>query len=149
MCFHIRQKRAPELYVGALSLKVFHTSCVWKDPLCNCTRRAVSAFAPFCYLFGIGALLDREQTHRPRAQPSTGMQIHIFWTLRRTTRLRLQALTQSPLCIPKSAHQGAIDQPDRNFQDSSAQTKQRKQMPRTESLREEHPSRLAMRIVVV
>jgi hypothetical protein len=41
-----------------------------------------------CYLFGIGALLDREQTHRPRAQPSTGMQIHIFRTLRRTTRLR-------------------------------------------------------------
>jgi hypothetical protein len=59
--------------------------------------RAVRVLAVFCYLFGIGALLEREHTHRARVQPRSGMQIHIFRTLRRTPRVRSPALTPSPL----------------------------------------------------
>jgi hypothetical protein len=59
--------------------------------------RAVRVLAVFCYLFGIGALLEREHTHRARVQPRSGMQIHIFCTLRRTPRVRSLALTPSPL----------------------------------------------------
>jgi len=58
--------------------------------------RVVSVLAVFCYLFGIGSLLEREHTHRARVQPMSGMKIHIFRTLRRTPRVRSPALTPSP-----------------------------------------------------
>jgi hypothetical protein len=64
----------------------------------------VRVLALFCYLFGIGALLEREHTHRARVQPRSGMQIQFFRTLRRTPRVRLQAFTQVTWCTQKSAH---------------------------------------------
>ena len=65
--------------------------------------RPVRVLAVFCYLFGIGALLEREHTHRARVQPRSGMQIQFFRTLRRTPRVRLQAFTLVISCTPKSA----------------------------------------------
>jgi hypothetical protein len=62
--------------------------------------RAVRVLALFCYLFGIGALLEREHTHRARVQPRSGMQIEFFRTLRRTPRVRLQAFTRVTSCTP-------------------------------------------------
>ena len=50
--------------------------------------RAVRVLVVFCYFFGIGALFEREHTHRARVHSRSVMLIHIFRTVLCASHLR-------------------------------------------------------------
>ncbi len=90
----------------------------------------------FCYLFGIGSLLEREHTHRARVQSRSGIQIQFFRPLRWARRPFGRVYT-GHLVHPKKCSLGRSENFTQGHQPSN-ETKQGKQMPPTQPLREEH-----------